>query len=208
MRVGFGSLAPCPTPVTSFARVCTPSWTSRGCYNLVKTMTSSTSSSEISISSRSGRGGGGAAAYAHTATCIAQHCTCNSQHRYRFATILIRGWISHGLWRGIPSVCHVGRFLIARYIATVYACDTGVWSFLTSPECCLEFADNSATQWCPVRHNLPSNEGSCPNPVQNAKRGGVYSPKHSRHHKHCSECGGQASCLFFFARLLECDTSA
>ena len=59
MRVGFGSLAPCPTPVTSFARVCTSSWTSRGWYNLVKTMTSSTSSSEISISSRSGRGGGG-----------------------------------------------------------------------------------------------------------------------------------------------------
>ena len=45
--------APCPTPVAPFARVCTSSRTSQGCYNPVKTATSPISSSGISISWRS-----------------------------------------------------------------------------------------------------------------------------------------------------------
>ena len=45
-RVAGGtSRAPCPTPIAPFARVCTSSRTSQGCYNPVKTMTSPMSSS-------------------------------------------------------------------------------------------------------------------------------------------------------------------
>ena len=36
---GGTSLAPCPTPITAFPRLCASSATSRRCYNLVETMT-------------------------------------------------------------------------------------------------------------------------------------------------------------------------
>ena len=47
---GGTSPGPCPTLVAPFARVCTSSWTSRGSYNPVKTITSPMSLSRISMS--------------------------------------------------------------------------------------------------------------------------------------------------------------